>query len=430
LHTGSVKAEETEARLCLFAFSGSDLVTSANSIQAQDVIQMDADYVMHFVNRQPAVFIRGEGMKLWDADGKEYLDFLAGIAVCGLGHCHAKLVEAISRQASELMHVCNLYYVPQQPELAKRLTKLSGLGKSFFCNSGAEANEAAIKLARKWAKENYCPERYEIVTAEGSFHGRTMATVTATAQPKYHQGFEPMVPGFKYVPFNDFNAMEAAVSDKTCAIMIEPIQGESGVRIGSQEYIRGVRQLCDDTGTLLILDEIQTGLGRTGKWFAHEHYGIKPDIMTLAKTLGGGFPIGACMATDEVAKAFVPGNHASTFGGNPLACAAAIATLDVMEEERLIENSAEVGAYLLGKLAELKDQRQDIVEVRGKGLMAAIEFSRDYAPAVGAGCLWRGLIVNAIGQNTLRFLPPLIAKKEHVDSALRILIEAVSETGT
>ena len=401
-----------------------------NKIRAADVIQMDADYVMHFVNRQPVVLVRGEGMKVWDADGKEYLDFLAGIAVNGLGHSHPKLVEAISRQASELMHVCNLYYVPQQPELAKRLTKLSGMGKSFFCNSGAEANEAAIKLARKWAKENHDPERFEIITAEGSFHGRTMATVTATAQPKYHQGFEPMLPGFKYVPFNDLNAMEAAIGNRTCAVMLEVIQGESGVRIGSQEYIKGVRQLCDDNGLLLILDEIQTGLGRTGKWFAHEHYGVKPDIMTLAKTLGGGFPIGACMATDDVAKAFVPGNHASTFGGNPLACAAAIATLDIMEQERLIENSAETGAYLLQALAELKDQRDDIAEVRGKGLMAAIEFSRDCAPAVGSACLQKGLIVNAIGQGIVRFLPPLIARQEHVDTAVRILREAISETDT
>ena len=400
-----------------------------NHIQARDVIQMDADYVMHFVNRQPVVFVRGKGMKVWDADGKEYLDFLAGIAVNGLGHSHPRLVEAISRQASELMHVCNLYYVPQQPELAKRLTKLSGLGKSFFCNSGAEANEAAIKLARKWGKERYGPERYEIITAEGSFHGRTMATVTATAQPKYHQGFEPLVPGFKYIPFNDLNAMEAAVNDKTCAVMLEVIQGESGVQLGSQEYIKGVRQLCDDNGSLLILDEIQTGLGRTGKWFGHQLYGVKPDIMTLAKTLGGGFPIGACMATDGVAKAFVPGNHASTFGGNPLACAAAIATLDVMEEERLIENSAEVGAYLLEALAKIKDERRDVSEVRGKGLMAAIEFNRDFAPAVGAACLQKGLIINPIGQSILRFLPPLIAEREHVDTAVRILREAISETG-
>jgi len=405
------------------------LATGQESIDTQAVIQMDADYVMHTFNRQPVVFVRGEGMKVWDAEGREYLDFLAGIAVNGLGHCHPRLVSAISEQARTLMHVCNLYYVPQQPELAKRLVELSGLDKAFFCNSGAEANEAAIKLARKWAKEAHGPKRYEIITAEGSFHGRTLCTVTATGQPKYHQGFEPLVPGFKYVPFNDSRALEAAVTEHTCAIMLEPVQGESGVHPASPDYLSGVRELCDEKGLLLILDEIQTGLGRTGRWFGHEHYGIKPDIMTLAKTLGGGFPIGACLATDDAAKAFKPGSHASTFGGNPLACAAALATLDIMEQERLIENAADMGAYLVEALEELKARRDDIVEVRGVGLMAAIELSRDYAPAVAAGCLWRGLIVNPLGQNVIRFLPPLIVGKEHVDSAIRILSDAFSETG-
>ena len=400
-------------------------ITARNEVDTQSVIQMDADYVMHTFNRQPVVFVRGEGMRVWDADGKEYLDFLAGIAVNGLGHCHPELVAAIQSQAAELMHVCNLYYVPQQPMLAKRLIELSGMGKAFFCNSGAEANEAAIKLARKWAKQTHGPDRYEIITAEGSFHGRTLATVTATAQPKYHEGFEPMMPGFKYVPFNDLAALEAAVNDHTCAIMLEPIQGESGVHPASQEYLAGVRRLCDERGLLVILDEIQTGLGRTGKWFGHQHYGIKPDIMTLAKTLGGGFPIGACLATDDAAKAFVPGTHASTFGGNPLACAAALATLDVMEREKLIENSAETGAYLRQRLEELQTRRNDIAEVRCIGLMAAVEFNRDCAPELSAECLRRGLIVNPIGRRIIRMLPPLIAKKEHVDTAVRVLGEAL-----
>lgn len=404
------------------------VVTNLEDLNTQAVIQMDADYVMHFVNRQPVVFVRGQGMKVWDAEGKEYLDFLAGIAVNGLGHSHPRLVAAISKQAAELMHVCNLYYVPQQPELAKRLVELSGLGKAFFCNSGAEANETAIKLARKWAKERHGPDRYEIITAEGSFHGRTLATVTATGQPKYHQGFEPLVAGFKHVPFNDLSAMEAAVTDETCAIMLEPIQGESGVWPASREYLVGVRKLCDKNGLLLILDEIQTGLGRTGKWFGHQHYDIKPDVMTLAKTLGGGFPIGACLATDDAAKTLTPSSHASTFGGNPLACAAGLAALDVMEEERLIENSADTGAYFREALRQLKEQRDDIAQVRGLGLMLAIQLRRDYAPAVAASCLWRGLIVNPIGQNVIRFLPPLIVRKEHVDSAIRILSEALSET--
>lgn len=406
------------------------MAITENKYDLQAVIEMDSAYMMNFVNRQPVVFVRGEGMRIWDSEGKEYLDFLAGIAVCGLGHCHPAVVEAISKQAATLMHVCNLYHVPQQPELGKRLTELSGLGKAFFCNSGAEANEAAIKLARKWAKETYGPERYEIITAEGSFHGRTMATVSATGQPKYHEGFAPMVPGFKYVPFNDLSSLREAVSAKTCAIMLEPIQGESGVHPASPEYLESIREMCSERGILLILDEIQTGLGRTGKWFAFEHYGIMPDIITLAKTLGGGFPIGACLATDEVAKAFKPGNHSSTFGGNPLACSTALATLDAIEREGLVRNAVEMGVYLKEVLNRLKDRRDDIKEVRGHGLMVAVEFSRDFAPAVVASCLWRGLIINATSQNTIRFLPPLIVGKEHIDSAVRILSEALSETGS
>ncbi|MCX6374498.1 MAG: aminotransferase class III-fold pyridoxal phosphate-dependent enzyme, partial [Armatimonadetes bacterium] len=272
-------------------------ITARNEVDAQSVIQMDAGYVMHTFNRQRVVFVRGEGMRVWDADGKEYLDFLAGIAVNGIGHCHPELVAAIQRQAAELMHVCNLYYVPQQPMLAKRLIELSGLGKAFFCNSGAEANEAAIKLARKWAKQTHGPDRYEIITAEGSFHGRTLATVTATAQPKYHEGFEPMMPGFKYVPFNDLAALEAAVNDHTCAIMLEPIQGESGVHPASQEYLAGVRRLCDERGLLLILDEIQTGLGRTGRLLDEEYEGIEADLTVICKALSGGFyPVSAVLS--------------------------------------------------------------------------------------------------------------------------------------
>jgi predicted acetylornithine/succinylornithine family transaminase len=396
-------------------------------LDSKAVISMYDKYVMHTFNRQPVVFIRGQGIKLWDIEGKEYLDFLAGIAVNGLGHSHPKLVSTISRQASTLMHVSNLYYVPQQALLAKRLVELSDMGKVFFCNSGAEANEAAIKLARKWAKVNLGAERYEIITAEGSFHGRTLATVTATGQPKYHKGFEPMVPGFKYVPFNDLEALKSAISEKTCAIMLEPIQGESGVKPAAREYLVGVRQICDEHGLLLILDEVQTGLGRTGKWFAHEHYGIKPDIMSLAKTLGGGFPIGACLATDKVASVFAPGDHAATFGGNPLACAAALAFLDIVAEERLVENAAEVGAYFLNSLEGLKSKRHDIIEVRGKGLMVAVELNRVDAPAIALRCLEKGLIINPIGERTIRFLPPLIVRKEDVGRAVDIFSNVLSE---
>lgn len=395
---------------------------------SRTVMDMDSAYVMHTFNRQKIVLVRGQGMRLWDADGNEYLDFLAGIAVNGLGHSHPGLVSAISKQAAELMHVSNLFYVPDQPVLAKRLVELSGLGKAFFCNSGAEANETAIKLSRKWAKEHRGEDIFEIITAEGSFHGRTIGAVTATGQPKYHKGFEPMLPGFKYVPYNDIDALEAAVSDKTCAIMLEPVQGESGVRPAGIEYLKAVRRMCDSRNILLILDEVQTGLGRTGKWFGFQHYGIVPDIMTLAKTLGGGFPIGACLAVDNVASAFSPGCHASTFGGNPLACAAALATLDAIEEENLVQNAAEIGAYFHKKLEELRAARNDIVEIRGKGLMVAVEMNRGDAPIIGQECLKRGLIVNPIGSDIIRFLPALIVGKSEVDEAVGILKEVLESS--
>jgi acetylornithine/N-succinyldiaminopimelate aminotransferase len=401
------------------------MATTRNEVDTQTVIQMDAEYMMTFVKRHPVVFVRGDGVKLWDTDGKEYLDFLAGIGVNGIGHSHPGLSAAIAKQAAELMHVSNLFYVPQQPMLGKRVVELSGLGKAFFCNSGAEANEAAIKLARKWSKQAYGPHKHEIITFYGSFHGRTMATVTATAQPKYHEGFEPMLPGFQYVPFNDLAALEAVISPATCAIMFEPIQGESGVHPATREFMSGVRKLCDDQGLLLILDEVQSGLGRTGKWFAHQHYGVKPDIMTLAKTLGGGFPIGACVATDNVAAAFVPGNHSSTFGGNPLACAAALAALGIIEQENLIENSAQVGTYMKDRLLDLKARRDDIIEVRGVGLMLGVEFSHEKAPEIGAECLRRGLVVNSVGKSVIRMLPPLIVRKEHVDSAMEVLSDSI-----
>ncbi len=390
-------------------------------IDTRSVIRMSDDYLMNTIARQPVVFVRGQGMRVWDADGMEYLDFLAGIAVCGLGHSHPALVDAICKQAAALMHVSNLYHVPQGPALAKKLVELSGMGRAFLCNSGAEANEAAIKLARKWSKENRGPEKFEIITTEGSFHGRTLTTVTATGQPKYHQGFEPLVPGFRYVPYNDVAALESAIGENTCAVMLEPIQGESGVHPASQEYMQAIRRICDARGLLLILDEIQTGLGRTGKWFGFEHYGIKPDIISLAKTLGGGFPIGACLATGEVATGFRPGNHSSTFGGNPLACAAGLAAVQAIEDEGLVENSAEVGAYFRDALMRLRDKRDDIGEIRGIGLMLAMEMNRGDAPEIAAQCLRDGLIVNAIGRSIIRFLPPLIATKSDVDSALRTM---------
>ena len=396
-------------------------VTPGLETDTQSVIRMSDDYLMNTIARQPVVFVRGQGMKLWDAQGREYLDFLAGIAVIGLGHSHPVLVDAIREQAGRLMHVSNLYHVPQGPALAKKLVDLSDMGKAFFCNSGAEANEAAIKLARKWSKENRGSDRFEIITTEGSFHGRTLATVTATGQPKYHKGFEPLMPGFKYAPYNDLPALEAAIGANTCAIMLEPIQGESGVHPAAQEYMRAIRRICDTHGLLLILDEIQTGLGRTGKWFGFEHYDLRPDIMTLAKTLGGGFPIGACLATDDAASAFRPGNHSSTFGGNPLACAAGLAAVQTIEDEGLVENAAEVGAYFRDSLKRLKGKRNDIKEIRGVGLMVAMDMDRSDAPDIAARCLREGLIVNAIGSGIIRFLPPLIVTREDVDTAIGIV---------
>ncbi len=388
--------------------------------ETNTIISMDDTYVMHSYGRKKVVFVKGSGMKLWDADGKEYLDFLAGIAVNGIGHSHPELAEAICRQSSKLMHVSNLFYVPQQPMLAKKLVELSGLDKAFFCNSGAEANEAALKLARKWGNTKRSG-RYEIITAKHSFHGRTLAAVTATGQPKYHSGFEPMMPGFKYVPYNDFDALKKSISDATCAVMLEPVQGESGVWPASKEYMVNVRKLCDDLGILLILDEVQTGIGRTGKWFGFQHYDIKPDIMTLAKTLGGGFPIGSCLATNSVAEVFEPGSHASTFGGNPLACTAALTTIDIIEKNDLINNSMNMGAYMKESLIKLQKSRNDIKDVRGLGLMIALEFNRDDIQDVVVKCMNQGLIVNGIGTNIIRFVPPLIVNQNDIDNAINIL---------
>jgi predicted acetylornithine/succinylornithine family transaminase len=401
-------------------------VESRPGVDSQAVMEMDSAYVMHTVRRQPLVLVRGEGARVWDAEGKEYLDFLAGIAVNGLGHAHPRLVESIRNQAGKLMHVSNLYYIPEQPLLAKKLVELSGLGKAFFCNSGAEANETAIKLARKWSYKTHGEDKYEIITALKSFHGRTMGAITATGQPKYHKGFSPMLPGFKYVPYNDISALEEAVGPNTAAIMLEPVQGESGVHPASLEYMKRVRNLCDEKGILLILDEVQTGLGRTGKWFGFDHYGIKPDIMSLAKTLGGGFPIGACVATSSVADAFEPGDHASTFGGNPLACAAALTTLQVMEDEDLIGNAARVGSYFKSALNGIKAKTGAVADVRGLGLMLGMELSGGNAQQVAAECLKRGLIINPIGLDVIRFLPPLMIGEADVDSAVKILQDVIA----
>jgi acetylornithine/N-succinyldiaminopimelate aminotransferase len=388
-------------------------------MKTQTATEMSEKYLMQTYRRQGVAFASGQGMRLTDVEGKTYLDFVAGIAVSALGHNHPALVQAISSQAGRVIHVSNLYLIPEQALTARWLVEHSALDRVFFCNSGAEANEAAIKLARKYASR-VRGGRFEIVVAEHSFHGRTLAALAATAQPEYQEGFAPLPSGFVPVPLNDIDALRAAVSPATCAVLLEPVQGEGGVQPADPDYLRAVRALCDDAGLLLMLDEIQTGIGRTGRLFAYEHAGIEPDIMTLAKGLGGGFPIGAMLAKDTVARAFEPGNHGSTFGGNPLACAAALAVLTTIEREHLVDNAANVGTYLLQRLHALAGSSPVITAVRGRGLMVAIDLATDAAPVVDA-CRAQGLLVNAVQAATLRLVPPLITTPADVDEAIEIL---------
>jgi acetylornithine/N-succinyldiaminopimelate aminotransferase len=385
------------------------------------LIEESKQYLMNTYNRYPVVFVRGRGMKLYDSEGKEYNDFLAGIAVNNLGHCHPRVVIALQKQAQKLIHVSNYYHIEPQIRLAKMLVQNSFADRAFFCNSGAEANEAAIKLARKYAKENLGEERHEIITALNSFHGRTMATVTATGQPKFHKGFAPMLPGFKYVPFGDLAALAAAITDKTAAVMLEPIQAEGGVNLPPDNYFRELRALLDEKGLLLIMDEVQTGMGRTGRLFAYEHFGIEPDIMTLAKALGGGTAIGACLAKEKVAESFSPGDHASTFGGNPLACAAAIASLEaILEDGWLLAACTRMGDYLRKGLFALKEKYPFIRDVRGRGLLVGMELDFDAADIV-KDALKEGYVINHTMGKVLRFVPPLIVVEEDIDGLLEIL---------
>ena len=389
-------------------------------MKEKKIMALADENIMNTYRRVPIALVKGEGARLWDANGKEYLDFVAGIAVCNLGHSHPNVVKAIKKQAKNLMHVSNLYYTRPQGEVASILTKHSFADKVFFCNSGAEANEAAIKLARKYAHENLGPDKFELITMKDSFHGRTMATITATGQEKFQFGFTPLLDGFRYVPFNDPEALEAAITPRTCGVMLEPVQGEGGVIIPDDGYLARVREICDRHKLLMIVDEVQTGIGRTGKLFAYEYSGIEPDIMTLAKALGNGFPVGAMLATDEVARAFAPGNHASTFGGNPLAMAAVRATLKTILDDEILENCLETGAYFLEKLQKLKARHNIITEVRGRGMMLACSLSIEGAQIV-AKCQEEGLLINCTGGKTLRFVPPLIITRQDVDEALYIL---------
>ncbi|MEK6682492.1 MAG: acetylornithine transaminase [Nitrospirota bacterium] len=387
----------------------------------EELLRDSKKYIMNTYNRFPIVIIKGRGALVYDTDGKEYLDFVSGIAVCNLGHCHPKVTVAFQKQAQRLIHISNLYHNEPQIKLAKLLVENSFADKVFFCNSGAEANEAAIKLVRKYAKEKLNGSRYEIITMEKSFHGRTMATITATGQEKVQKGFEPLLPGFKYASFNNIDAVKKAINKKTAAVMLEPIQGEGGVNIPDNDYLKKLRRLCNDEGILLVFDEVQTGMGRTGKLFAYEHYGIEPDIMTLAKGLGNGVAIGAILAKDNVAEAFAPGSHASTFGGNPLACSAAKAALEtIIEDGILFENCIRMGDYLTKGLKELKKGSSFIKDLRGKGLLIGMELNIDGKDIV-MECIKEGLLISCTMDRILRFLPPLIITKEEIDSMLEIL---------
>lgn len=389
------------------------------------IVELGKKYVMNTYGRLPISLVKGQGARVWDADGREYLDFLAGLAVNSLGHCHPKVVDALTQQAATLLHVSNLYWIEPQVKLAQALVENSFADKVFFCNSGAEANEGAIKLARKYAKKTWGPDKYEIITMEKSFHGRTLATVTATAQPKYQKDYEPLPQGFRYAPFGDLKALEKAITANTCAIMVEPVQGEGGVNLADPAYWQGLAKLAETNNLLLIFDEVQCGLGRTGKLFAHEHYGVTPHIMTLAKALAGGAPMGALLATDDVAQAFQPGDHASTFGGNPLVAAAGVAVMDVLLKDGLMDNCREVGAYFMGHLRRLQEKYPLIQGVRGLGLMVACELDRPGADIV-AECLKKGLIINCTAVKVLRFLPPLTITKADVDEAVAVLEEVLA----
>ena len=386
-----------------------------------DIIKDAQSFLMNTYSRQPLVLVKGRGTTVYDSDGREYLDFVAGVAVNNLGHCHPKVVVALQKQAQRLMHVSNHFHIEAQVALGKELVRNSFADKAFFCNSGTEAIEAAIKLSRRYSREIIKKDRFEVITMFGSFHGRTYGAVSATAQEKFHQGFEPMVPGFRYVPFNDSKAVEDAVTDKTCAILVEPVQGEGGVKVPSPGYLKALRKICDEHQLLLVLDEIQTGMGRTGRLFAYEHEGITPDIMALAKGLGSGMPVGALLATDKASQAFVPGTHGSTFGGNPLACAAGLASLEaLLEDNIIIQNVEALGKHFMDGLRSLKAKYPFIKDVRGQGLLIGMELDFEGKEIV-TECLKQGFLINCTVNTVLRFMPPLIISKEEIDQLIDAL---------
>ena len=384
-------------------------------------------HLMNTYNRQPVAFVRGEGIWLWDENGKRYLDALAGVAVDCLGHSHPKLVQAICEQAKTLIHTSNIYQIPRQEQLADKLAALSGMDKVFFCNSGAEANEAAIKIARLYGHGKGI-DIPTIVVMEKSFHGRTMATLTATGSRKVQAGFEPLLTGFARVPYNDIEAVaQVAQHNKSIvAILVEPVQGEGGVNIPAPDYLRKLRALCDDHGWLLMLDEIQTGIGRTGTWFAYQQSGIVPDVMSLAKGMASGFPIGACLAKDAAAEMFKPGNHGTTFGGNPLACAAALATLETIETLALVEHAGQLGEFLLRGFVDQLAGVHGVVQIRGLGLMIGIELDRPCADLVGRA-LQQGLLINVTADKVVRLLPPLIMTEDEAGLLITGLSQLVKD---
>lgn len=394
---------------------------------SDDFIAMNKEYVFNTYGRTPIMLVEGSGCTVRDNNGREYVDFIAGLAACPLGHGHLGLAEAIYDQARKLIHVSNLFHIEPQIRLAKLLTENSFADKVFFCNSGAEANEGAIKLARKYFHDRGEHDRYHVITMEASFHGRTLATLAATGQTKYRKGFEPEVQGFSHVPFGDIGALEAEVTNRTAAVLIEPIQGEGGVNIPPEQFLSQVRDLCDRKGCLLMLDEVQTGMGRTGKLFAYENFGIRPDVMTLAKGIAGGVPMGALLATDDVAQAFVPGTHASTFGGNPLAASAGLFVTKEILSNGFLQRVKAMGDYLRSGLEALASKHDVIREVRGIGLMQAIELKFPGAD-VAAALRDQGILVNCTAETVLRFLPPLIVSKEEIDRLTAALDNVIDKT--
>jgi acetylornithine/N-succinyldiaminopimelate aminotransferase len=391
-----------------------------------DIIKNADRVIADTYKRFPLVLTRGKGCRVWDENGNAYIDFVAGIAVCNLGHAHPALVAAVAEQAAALWHVSNLYYTLPQVAVAAFLVSHSFADRVFFCNSGAEANEAAIKLARKHFKKINQPDRYRIIAMERSFHGRTMATLSATGQEKIRDGFEPILEWFDHVPFNDMNALASKIDPFTAAVMLEPIQGEGGVRCPDAGYLAEVRSLCHETGTLLIFDEIQTGMGRTGKLFAYEHFGVAPDIMTLAKGLANGLPMGAMLATEAVASAFGPGSHASTFGGTPLVTAASLEVLRLLTEGGVTAAGARIGGYFRKRLEDLKNRHAVVQDVRGLGLLLGMRLDADGDPVVRR-CMEKGFLINCVQGNILRFIPPLTIEREQIDALIDCLDQVLDE---